>query len=254
MEGNLKEIYNQYLLHKNEQHTAVRYKDKSWFHSSAAGLCARKHFFSSVRQVEGTPVNENTQRIFRIGNLIHEDIQSALTWYAQSNGLPLLIEKELYLEDLNVRGFIDLALLDTEGNDHVLYDIKTCNEWKWKSLFGKFGDGQPSMNYQLQLATYGIWAKRHYELDNISMKLCFYNKNTSMMKEIDVPEEYLDEAYNYWSRVNLLVMDKKNPNVIEGIPPEVELGISPVYEWECNKKYCQFFEVCGGGLKATHEK
>ena len=52
----------------------------------------------------------------------------------------------------------------------------------------------------------------------------------------------------------MLVMDKKNPDVIEGKPPEVELGISPVYEWECNKKYCQFFEVCGGGLKATHEK
>ena len=74
------------------------------------------------------------------------------------------------------------------------------------------------------------------------------------MKEIDVSEEYLDEAFNYWSRVNLLVMDKTQPNVIEGIPPEIELGISPVYEWECNKKYCQYFEVCGGGLKGVHNE
>ena len=241
-ERNLKDIYNQYLLSKNEHHTAVRYKDKSWYHSSAAGLCARKHFFSSVSQVEGTPVGENTQRIFRLGNLVHEDIQDALTWYSQIHGLPLLIEKEIYLEDLNVRGYIDLALIDTEGDDHIIYDIKTCNEWKWKSLFGKFGDGAPSANYQLQLATYGLWAKRYYELDNIRMKLCYYNKNTSMMKEIDVSEEYIQEAYEYWNRVNLLVADKT--------PPEVDLGTSPVYKWECNEKYCQFYGVCGGGLNA----
>jgi hypothetical protein len=130
----------------------------------------------------------------------------------------------------------------------VLYDIKTCNEWKWKSLFGKYGDGAPSMNYQLQLATYGVWAKRHYELDSVSMKLCYYNKNTSVMKEIDVSEEYLDEAVIYWNRVNSLIRDKKDPYVKQGLPPELELGITPVYEWECNKKYCQFYEPCGGGI------
>jgi|TARA_R110002050_G_scaffold66303_6_gene143209 hypothetical protein len=248
MERNLKTIYNEYLLRKNDHHVAVRYRDKSWYHSSSAGLCARKHFYSSVKQVEGTPVNDTTQRIFRLGNLVHEDIQDALTWYAQENGLPLLIEKEIYLEDLNVRGYIDLALLDVDGNNHVLYDIKTCNEWKWKSLFGKYGDGAPSMNYQLQLATYGVWAKRHYELDSVSMKLCYYNKNTSVMKEIDVSEEYLDEAVIYWNRVNSLIRDKKDPYVKQGLPPELELGITPVYEWECNKKYCQFYEPCGGGI------
>jgi phosphoribosylanthranilate isomerase len=74
------------------------------------------------------------------------------------------------------------------------------------------------------------------------MKLCYYNKNTSMMKEIDVSEEYIQEAYEYWNRVNLLVADKT--------PPEVDLGTSPVYKWECNEKYCQFYGVCGGGLNA----
>jgi hypothetical protein len=28
------------------------------------------------------------------------------------------------------------------------------------------------------------------------------------------------------------------------------LGIAPAYSWECNPKYCGFFEVCGGGLKS----
>jgi len=239
-ERKLKDIYNQFLLNKNENHVAARYKDKSWYHSSVAGLCARKHYFSTIQQVEGRPVDENTQRIFRIGNLIHEDIQEALTWYAQIHGLPLLIEKEIYLEDLNVRGFIDLALIDMEGDNHVLYDIKTCNDWKWKGMFGRNADGNQSLNYQLQLATYGLWAKRHYEIDNITMILCYYNKNTSRMREVEVPQEYIQEAYEYWSRVNLLVADKKLP--------EVDMGIAPVYKWECNEKYCQFYEACGGGI------
>ena len=34
----------------------------------------------------------------------------------------------------------------------------------------------------------------------------------------------------------------------KGNPP-IELGIAPVYKWECNIKYCNFYEVCGGGLK-----
>jgi len=76
------------------------------------------------------------------------------------------------------------------------------------------------------------------------MKLCYYNKNTSMMREIDVSEEFLQEAYEYWNRVNLLVADKTLP--------EVDLGIAPVYKWECNEKYCQFYGVCGGGLDAVH--
>jgi CRISPR/Cas system-associated exonuclease Cas4 (RecB family) len=238
-ERNLKDIYNLYLLHKNDHNTAVRYRDKSWFHSSDAGLCIRKHYFSSVSQVEGTPVSGNTQRIFRLGNIVHEDIQNALTWYSQIHGLPLLIEKEIYLEDLNVRGYIDLALIDLEGDDHVLYDIKTSNLWGWTKMFGKSGEGA-RMHHKMQLATYGLWAKLHYNLDNIKMKLCYYNKNTSIMKEIDVPEEYLGEAYEYWNRVNLLVADKTLP--------EVDLGISPAYEWECQAKYCKFYEVCGRGI------
>ena len=76
------------------------------------------------------------------------------------------------------------------------------------------------------------------------MKLYFYNKNTSKMKEVDVPEEYIDEAHSYWSSVNLSIKDKTLP--------EVNLGMAPVYEWECNQKYCQFYDVCGGGLNAVH--
>ena len=240
-ENKLSSIYNQYLIGLDEKHVAARYKDNSWFHSSVAGLCARKHYFSTrVDASERKPVDENTRRLFRLGNLVHEDVQKAVTDHAVQYGLPLLIEKEIYLEDLNVRGFIDLALLDAEGDDHVLYDIKTCNSFKWKKMFGRYPDPNPSTNYFMQLATYGLWAKRFYELENISMKICYYNKDNSKMKEVDIGEEFIDEAMIYWMTVNELVKDDNMP--------DVSLGISPVYKWECNEKYCQFYEPCGGGL------
>lgn len=247
-ELNLKDIYGLYLSNINEQHVASRYTDdnKSYFHGSGAGLCARKHYYSAYTQVEGAGVDENTNRIFRIGNLLHKDIQDAVTWYATTHGLPLLIEKEIILEDLNVRSFIDLALIDTVGEQHVLYDIKTCNSYKWRGMFGRSPDKNPSVNYQLQLATYGIWAKRHYDLDSITLKICYYNKDNSNMREVEISSEFINEAYNYWSNVGHVTgFDSAGG----GNLPVVSLGIAPVYEWECNEKYCRYFDECGGGLK-----
>jgi len=39
-----------------------------------------------------------------------------------------------------------------------------------------------------------------------------------------------------------------NKRFEKGNPP-IELGVAPVYKWECNPKYCNFYEICGGGLK-----
>ena len=87
----LTEIYNNHLEKLNNQKVAVRYSDRTWFHSSSAGLCARKHFFSSIQQVEGAPIDDNTRRLFRFGDLVHEDIQNAVRDYADANALQILI-------------------------------------------------------------------------------------------------------------------------------------------------------------------
>ena len=72
-----------------------------------------------------------------------------------------------------------------------------------------------------------------------SMELLFYNKNDSQMQELDVPMRMIDEAVDYWQKINEAV---KN-----GAPP-IKLGFAPVLSWECNAKYCSYFEACGGGL------
>ena len=130
--SDVKEIYQQYLRNLRDKKNSSRYKGmESFFHSSRAGLCMRKHYYGSVLKAEGKEVEDKTLRIFRIGDLIHTDIQDAMRWYADKNALPIFIEKELFIEEYNVRGFIDLALVA----DDILIDIKTCNSWKWRSLF-----------------------------------------------------------------------------------------------------------------------
>lgn len=238
-ESKVTEIYDSYIASLNDA-KSKRYDGKeSWFHSSSAGACARKHYFSSVMKVQGTPRDAETLRLFRLGDVIHQDIQDAVRWYADSNGARILIEKELYIEDWNVRGFIDLAMVD----DGVLYDIKSCNDWKWRSMFGrKFFDEKSIENYMLQTATYGYWYQENVgQLDG--MALLFYNKNNSMMREVEIPMEVMEHAESYWeSMVELADL---------GEAPPIFLGIAPAQEWECNEKYCSYFDVCGGGLKGN---
>jgi len=170
---NLQRIYDDHLLNKNEAHRKKRYDGKEqWFHASASGMCMRKHYFQHIAKVKPKPVNEDTMRLFRLGDLVHEDIQNALREYAENNGSKIYIEKEIQLPEVNVRGFLDIIVID----DGILYDIKTCNSWKWKNLFGRYPDPNPSINYHLQLGTYGWWYEKSSRKKLKKLCLLYYNK------------------------------------------------------------------------------
>ena len=94
----LVEIYDNYLLNNNKLHQKKRYDGKEkWFHASSAGMCARKHYFQHIAGVRPKPVDSDTMRLFRIGDLIHNDIQDALRKYAEKNGSKIYIEREIIL-------------------------------------------------------------------------------------------------------------------------------------------------------------
>ena len=122
----------------------------------------RKHYFQHVAKVKPTGIDKNTLRLFRLGDVVHEDIQDALGEYAQENGTQIFIEKEIRIPEVNVRGFLDIIVVD----DDALYDIKTCNSFKWSKLFGRFPDKNPSINYYLQLGTYAWWYENTYNKKN----------------------------------------------------------------------------------------
>lgn len=237
-------IYDDYIAEINQQKSGRYSGMEEWYHSSSAGLCIRKHWFSSKEKIKGAPRDENTLRLFRLGDMIHSDIQDAVRVYSERTGAPIFIEKELFIEEWGVRGFIDLVLI----NDGVLYDIKSCNSWKWKTMFGKkYYDENSSSNYNLQTATYGYWYKKEFDENLKAMKLLYYNKDNSQMREVDVPMESIKEAERYWLSV---VESVKNS---DSIPP-LSVGTSPAYSWECNEKYCIYYDACGGGIKENLKK
>ena len=233
----LQKIYHKWLRDGNDLHYKKRYLGhEKWFHGSASGMCMRKHYFQHVVGAEPKEIDDDTLRLFRLGDLVHGDIQDALVEYASLNGSRILIEREIRIPEVNVRGFLDVLIVE----DNTLIDIKTCNAWKWKSLFGRKPDPNVPDNYNLQLGTYGWWYENEYGERLKKLSLLYYNKDNSRMREKVISTSYIDKAKEYWYKVN--EMFKK------GNPP-IELGVAPAYKWECNPKYCSFYQVCGGGYK-----
>ena len=75
----VQDIYDSYISDENDKKVKSRYLgNESWYHSSASGMCLRKHYFSSFVQPEEPPRESNTYRLFRLGEIVHTDIQEAV--------------------------------------------------------------------------------------------------------------------------------------------------------------------------------
>ena len=249
-------IYNSYLDELQEKNRKERYEGKeSWYHASGAGSCSRKLYFESVEQIKPTGVfDERTKRLLQLVNLIHEDVQKSLTHTRnrdynrdisidntqlkkeiknKEKDVEFLVEGEIKIEELNVRGFYDVVAKHTDDGKRIyLYDIKTCGAWSWKMKFGRKKTLNPSIHYELQIGTYGYALKQQFgQLDG--MFLYYYNKDDSKMRCVEVPLSYISRAYLFWKNIN----DEHKQGL-----PQFRTGVSPVQKWQCN--YCQFKEHC----------
>ena len=249
-------IYNEYLDELQEQNRKNRYEgNEHWYHASGAGSCSRKLYYESVEMVESSNLFDiRTKRLLSLGNLVHEDIQNSLTrtrnreLYNRDNNRDSLLEKEINnkeketeflvegeikIEELNVRGFYDIvAKKGVDKQQIYLYDIKTCGGWSWKMKFGRNKQINTSIHYELQLGTYGYAIQKEFgQLDG--MYLYYYNKDDSQMRAVEVPLTYVSRAYLFWRNIN----DEHKQGL-----PDFRIGVSPVQKWQCN--YCQFKEHC----------
>ena len=243
------EIYSQYMEAKQKENTEKRYKGKErYYHGSGAGTCSRKLYYQSVERAKETnKPTERGNRIMRLGTIVHEDFEKAFSLYnnniynkliyrnsnkkennIKEKQIEFLFENEIIVDELNVRGFYDLVV---KYRDEVyLYDLKTMGSWPWKSKIAN--DGTGSETHHLQLATYGLAIKEEFGRRD-GMYLLYYNKDTSSMKEVEVPMATLMRAENYWRNVN---QEHKM-----GLP-NFRLGSSPVEQWNCS--YCNYYDHC----------
>ena len=251
------QIYQDYLLVKNEENRKDRYDgNEGWYHASGAGLCSRKLYFESVEKTTPTnPPNKSSMRKMRVGTILHKDIQDSLILYnniynniqdnikkdniLQSNitqeyNVKFDVEGEIRLPSLNVRGFYDVVSRDCSAEKTVkLYDIKTTASFSFARKFSrKLTSPQENRNHYLQLGTYGL-GLREDGLDVDQMSIIYYNKDNSTMREVVVPNMFIDEAKRYWYTIN--------EEHSKGLPG-FNFGTSPANAWICG--YCQFKSRC----------
>lgn len=246
-------IYNQYLEHLNTEADKKYSKYKGFFRASSAGQCFRKQAYWLSDEVE-KPFDNRVKRLLRLGQIIHSDFEESLKWYYKQlddKSVTLYTEHRIEIPNLNVIGSLDMAVVegDIEKGLYSLYihDLKSAASFKWRKQFGhkKNRDLNPSVNYQLQLATYALGLKEQLEVGPTSMYLTWYNKDNSSMKSVEVDIDYMDAAQEYWE--NLIT----KLNIVNNDPERIIPGDdnnTPVYpSWECN--YCNFSDVCPSPYK-----
>ena len=73
------ETYNSMLVKKREEYREKNPKTDSKYRASSSGLCARKIYYETILRLDPTEkINPKTRRIFRLGDLVHKDIQKAI--------------------------------------------------------------------------------------------------------------------------------------------------------------------------------
>ena len=267
---NIEKLYNDYITAKNEENYQARYKGKEkYYHASGGGSCSRKLYYESVEQAEVTnPNDERSSRLLRLGSIVHEDFEVCLRkvqgsetlkqmnipdttiysnttdsntihskekeiHYLEKESFEFHIEKEIILEDLNVRGFYDLVAVSQSNGSVYLIDFKTMGNFPWSRKFGwKNPDPNPSFHQEIQLGTYGLFVEKEFgRIDG--MYLYYYNKDNSQMRAVQVQLSMLKRAEDFWVNVN--------EEHAKGLPPFRE-GFSPVQDWNC--RYCRFLDHC----------
>ena len=240
-------IYNDYLLEisekRREELNKTRPTDISYYRPSSAGMCSRKIYYETILRVEPTnTIDKRVRRLFRLGDLLHQDIQAAFHKIEKSDSYfsiyniyinNIYIEKEIVLKTIKVRGFCDLIVELDDGRVY-LYDIKSIGSFSYKKNFARNKElREPSIHQELQLATYGLAVEKEFgRLDGIL--ILYYNKDTSMLRYKDVSKDRLLTALGFWERINT----EHSRNSL----PTLQEGISPVAKWECS--YCAFKSRC----------
>ena len=219
----LEEYYLNYINSKNDENYQNRYVGKEdYYHASGAGFCSRKLYYQSIEKAIPTNETPSVGKFrMRFGSIFHDDFQNALVnninmltynniynntknkekKHYNKKKVKFHVEQEIVIPEFNVRGFYDIvAQQEEDGEERVyLYDLKTIASFAWSKSFGRDITNDHE-NYKLQLGTYGIAVQEQFgRLDG--MYLYFYNKDTSAMKNVFVPNNYIGLARNYWRNI-----------------------------------------------------
>ena len=230
---NIESLYHSYLLNLDDPDEYDGYH-----RASSSGMCIKALFYRKY-EFEKKENNAKTMRIFRLGTLVHQDIQAAMP--------NAIIEKEVKDENLKLKGHIDLYT--TENDVLEIVDIKTIGSFPYKMKFGRNPDKNPSFHQEMQVGIYTYMLSKELNLDPYKTKMyeakismLYYNKDNSGLKIKIIDNHFIDMALDYWSHVKDYekVVTKENIEEIFSL-------YQPPTKWSCN--YCNYSEICPLGKK-----
>ena len=255
---NIEEIYHVYL--KAEE--SKKDRDSNVFHASGAGGCYRKQIYS-FWDYPSDEKDMKSYRLLRLGTIVHKEFEKALSMYSdkldemQRDDDPIQrtihSEEKINIPKFNVVGTFDAGERIEDGTsiEFNLYDFKTVAAYSWQGMFGRKQNRRPmSPNYKLQLGTYALGIHEKYEPHKINMFLLYYNKNTSLMREVRIDNEWIQNALEYWIELNEILNEwgsdcNQEKFFEEEFIPQVSHGV-PFQDWECS--YCQYASICPSKL------
>lgn len=234
MNHNPIEIFDKYLLHVNAKNQIKRNLDsKGRYSASGAGMCLRKHWFSVNKTLQDS-IPAKSMRTMNLGTIFGAEVEKAMKWFQdQTTEYKIYTENHIVHPIHPISGHFDVLFVDADKKGY-LYDIKTANSYKYKMLFGRKPDPNPSTNYHFQLGTYAWILNDTKKLcdEIVYMGIPYLNKDTGMMKLQDTPLDFIDIAQEYWQR--LFSYDGEKPALND---------MTPAYPWEC-KGYCPYITSC----------
>jgi len=245
---NVEDIYAQNLVNQQEKNREKYNKFDGFFSASSAGSCFKKQLLRRAK-IQEPPMDDRVMRLLRLGTIVHEDIQSAITNYMNdenssymnqsADDIEIVMEHMIEVPDLNLIGHLDIGISSQKTNQVKVVDIKTCASYKWRMKFGRKPDKKGNPNYNMQVATYGMAFAKEKNIDSIELSLLWYNKDTSAMREEYIDNKWIDTALEYWEELN----DYTEHETIESLEPGT-YGV-PMENWEC--RYCGFKDIhCKG--------
>lgn len=208
------------LAHLLDQQIAAERKDykSSKFHVSSAGQCYRKRYWQRANKAQTNPPDERALRIFAVGNIIHEWIQSKL------EAMGILIAKEQPVKDEYRSGRIDAITL--QDGQYIIYDFKTVHSRKFWYLVKK---QETDPQYGHQVVTYYDMLEWQYK--PVQLRILYISKDDLALEEVVIrPQDWLQSVREDWDKM-IGYWEK------EKLPPG-----EPNFEWEC--RYCNFRDLC----------
>ena len=173
----IEKLYHSYL--KDQKYV----KKEGKFSASSAGKCYREQYYI-MNGYEQADYDSRVRRLLRLGTIVHKDFEIALNNKKDllEKTTDLLTEYEVEIPELKVVGHLDIALVNHKEKTIDIYDLKTTGAYKWRVIFGRKPDPNPSFMYEMQIGTYALGLMNKYDNYTYTLSLIYYNKDTSAMK------------------------------------------------------------------------